>query len=81
MIGILGGMGPAASAEFISRLIARTPAIIDQDHIPTILWSDPRVPDRSTSARNGDNLPLPKLLEGILGLKAAGCTCVVIPCI
>ena len=80
MIGILGGMGPAASAEFISRLIARTPAIIDQDHIPTILWSDPRVPDRSTSARNGDNLPLPKLLEGILGLKAAGCTCVVIPC-
>ena len=79
-LGVLGGMGPAASAEFMVRLVAQTPAKTDQEHIPTILWSDPTVPDRSTSMRNGDDNPLPYLLAGIQGLKAAGCKLIVIPC-
>jgi len=79
-LGILGGMGPAASAEFLTRLVAQTPAQCDQDHIPLVLWGDPRTPDRSTSLRNGDDAPLPYLLEGVHGLIAAGCTCIVIPC-
>jgi aspartate racemase len=79
-LGVLGGMGPAASAEFMIRLVAQTPAKRDQDHIPTILWSDPTVPDRSTSMRNGDDKPLPYLLDGLRGLKAAGCKLIVIPC-
>jgi aspartate racemase len=79
-LGILGGMGPAASAEFVNRLIAQTPASCDQEHIPFVLWSNPQIPDRSTSMRNGDNNPLPFLLEGIRGLKSAGCNLIVIPC-
>jgi len=79
-LGVLGGMGPAASAEFMVRLVAQTPAKRDQDHIPTILWSDNTVPDRSTSMRNGDNKPLPYLLSGIQGLVSAGCNLIVIPC-
>lgn len=79
-LGVLGGMGPAASAEFMVRLTAQTPATKDQDHISTILWSDTAVPDRSTSMRNGDNLPLPYLLNGIQGLVSAGCNLIVIPC-
>jgi len=79
-LGILGGMGPAAGAEFMVQLVAQTPANTDQDHIPTILWSDPTVPDRSTSMRNSDDKPLPYLLDGIKGLKAAGCKLIVIPC-
>ena len=79
-LGVLGGMGPAASAEFMVRLVAQTPAKKDQDHIPTILWSDTAVPDRSTSMRNGDNKPLPYLLSGIQGLVSAGCNLIVIPC-
>ena len=79
-LGILGGMGPAASAEFVNRLIAQTSASCDQEHIPFVLWSDPRVPDRSTSLRNRDDLPLSWLLDGIRGLKSAGCNCIVIPC-
>ena len=79
-LGVLGGMGPAASAEFMVRLIAQTPAKRDQDHIPTILWSDTAVPDRSTSMRNGDDKPLPYLLAGIQGLVLAGCNLIVIPC-
>jgi aspartate racemase len=79
-LGVLGGMGPAASAEFMVRLVAQTPAKRDQDHIPTILWSDNTVPDRSTSMRNGDNKPLPYLLSGIQGLVSSGCNLIVIPC-
>ena len=79
-LGILGGMGPAASAEFVTRLIRQTPANKDQEHIPFVLWNEPRVPDRSTSIRNGDDRPLPYLLQGMQVLKAVGCTSIVIPC-
>jgi aspartate racemase len=79
-LGVLGGMGPAASSNFMVRLTYHTVASCDQEHIPTILWSDPRIPDRSTSMRNNDNLPLPFLKLGISGLQQAGCDYIVIPC-
>jgi aspartate racemase len=79
-LGIFGGMGPAASAEFVNRLVAQTPASCDQEHIPFVLWNNPQIPDRSTSLRNNDNRPLPFLLEGIQILKAARCDLIVIPC-
>jgi aspartate racemase len=79
-LGVLGGMGPAASAEFITRLIQQTPATKDQEHIPFVLWNEPRVPDRSTSILNEDDKPLPYLLQGMQVLKAVGCTTIVIPC-
>lgn len=79
-LGVLGGMGPAASAEFYSRLTAQTPAVYDQDHLQVIIWSDPTVPDRSTSLLLGDDRPWYKLEAGIIGLKTAGCDHIVIPC-
>ena len=79
-LGILGGMGPAASAEFVTRLIKQTPATHDQEHIPFVLWNEPRIPDRSTSMRNGDNQPMLWLLQGIQALKTVGCDHIVIPC-
>jgi aspartate racemase len=79
-LGILGGMGPAASAEFITRLIQQTSASCDQEHIPFVLWNEPRTPDRSTSMRDGNDYPLPYLKEGILSLKSVGCDYIVIPC-
>lgn len=80
MLGVLGGMGPAATAEFLKRLVDQTPAGKDQDHIPTIVWNDPRVPDRSTAMKRGTDEPLPWLVQGVRGLKAAGCDYIVIPC-
>ena len=79
-LGILGGMGPAASAEFVIRLIKKTPATCDQEHIPFVLWNEPRIPDRSASMQAGDDLPLPWLQDGIKWLKHAGCNYIVIPC-
>ncbi len=80
VLGVLGGMGPLASAHFMVRLTELTPAAQDQDHIPVVLWSDPRVPDR-TAARLGTGPdPLAWLLHGIEGLRAAGCGAIAIPC-
>jgi aspartate racemase len=80
ILGVLGGMGPLASAQFMLRLTMLTPASIDQEHIPTVLWSDPRVPERGQALMPGGIDPLPTLVHGIEGLKRAGCGAIVIPC-
>lgn len=80
MLGVLGGMGPLASAQFMLRLTLLTSAARDQDHIPAVLWSDPRVPDRTAARIAGGEDPLPALLRGIRGLEAAGATAIAIPC-
>jgi aspartate racemase len=80
VLGVLGGMGPLASAQFMLRLTLLTPATRDQQHIPTVLWSDPRVPDRTTGKLSGGADPLPWLLRGIAGLRQAGCGAIAIPC-
>ncbi len=80
VLGVLGGMGPLASAHFMLRLTLLTPAERDQDHIPTILWSDPRIPDRIAGLKETGPDPLPCLLHGINGLRQAGCGAIVIPC-
>jgi aspartate racemase len=80
VLGVLGGMGPLASAQFMLRLTLLTPAATDQEHIPAVLWSDPRVPDRGAAMRPTGADPLPWLLRGIEGLKRAGCGAIVVPC-
>ena len=80
VLGVLGGMGPLASAQFMLRLTLLTPAERDQDHIPAVLWSDPRVPDRTRGKLSGGDDPLPWLLRGIAGLKQAGAGAIAIPC-
>lgn len=80
LLGVLGGMGPLASAVFMERLTVLTAAERDQNHIPTILWSDPRVPDRTDARLNGGADPLPWLINGATKLKEAGAKAIVIPC-
>lgn len=80
ILGVLGGMGPLASAHFMVRLTLLTPAARDQDHVPAVLWSDPRVPDRSKGKLGSGADPLPCLLRGVRGLVAAGCGAIAIPC-
>lgn len=80
MLGVLGGMGPLAGATFMARLTLLTPATRDQEHIPAVLWSDPRVPDRTAARLAGGEDPLPWLIRGIRGLEAAGCGAIAIPC-
>lgn len=79
-LGVLGGMGPLASAQFMTRLTLLTPAACDQEHIPTVLWSDPRVPERGAARAGTGPDPLPALVTGLRALEAAGCGAIVIPC-
>jgi aspartate racemase len=80
VLGVLGGMGPLAGATFMQRLTLLTPALRDQEHIPSVLWSDPRVPDRTAARLAGGPDPLQALMRGIRGLEAAGCGAIAIPC-
>jgi aspartate racemase len=80
ILGVLGGMGPLASAFFMMRLTVLNRVTRDQDHVPTILWSNPRVPDRTAAKLHGGSSPLPLLLQGIKRLEDAGAGAIAIPC-
>src|SRR5690554_3464313 len=79
-LGVLGGMGPLASAQFMARLTLLTQREQDQGHVPTVLWSDPRIPDRTEARLNAGQDPLPGLVAGTNGLLQAGAKAIVIPC-
>jgi aspartate racemase len=80
ILGVLGGMGPLATVDFLQKLIEETPAQRDQDHIPVIAYSVPQIPDRP-AAITGDGIsPLPHMLEGVHTLKRAGATAIAIAC-
>lgn len=80
IIGILGGMGPAATADFYAKLVAITPGSSDQDHLRTVIWSDPTIPDRTEALLGGGPDPTPWLLDGSRVLREAGATVIAIPC-
>ncbi len=81
LVGVLGGMGPLATADFIAKLIAATPAERDDDHVPLIVCSCPQLPSRVAPIldRRAPS-PLPELRERLEMLLAAGARCVVMPC-
>jgi aspartate racemase len=79
-VGILGGMGPAATADFYGKLVGATPAARDQDHIPVLVEADPAVPDRTESFLRGGPSPLPWLRRGAKALEVRGAELIVMPC-
>ncbi|SDO05537.1 aspartate racemase [Streptomyces sp. cf386] len=80
IIGILGGMGPAATADFYAKLVATTPGAGDQDHLRAVIWSDPTIPDRTEALLGDGPDPTPWLLDGSRVLREAGATVIAIPC-
>ncbi len=79
-LGVLGGMGPLAAADFLGKLAGATNASCDQEHIPVILYGDCTTPDRTASILGQGPSPLPQLLAGIEFLNTAGCAVIAIPC-
>ena len=80
MIGILGGMGPAATADFYLKVIEETRAERDEDHVPLLIQSDPRIPRRPPAILSGRESPLPALLASRDRLIAAGAVALAMPC-
>ena len=76
VLGVLGGMGPAATLDFLGKLQALTPVERDEDHIRVIVDINPQVPDRNDPfARPG-----PVLAEMAGGLQGAGAQVLAIAC-
>jgi len=80
-IGILGGMGPEATAHFFELIIKNTKAGKDQEHIPIIIYSNPKIPARTDAILEKGPSPLPLLLEGVRILRQGGADFVVMPCV
>lgn len=80
LLGVLGGMGPLAAADFLTKLVAETPAARDQEHIPYIAYGVPQIPERPAAILHNGESPLPHMLRGIRVLKQAGATTVAIAC-
>jgi aspartate racemase len=80
-LGIIGGLGPMASAQFMELLTAMTAADTDQAHIEAILWSRPSTPDRTAFllGRSQED-PFPAMRETGLRLESLGAQVLAIPC-
>ena len=81
ILGIIGGMGPLATAEFFTRLVALFPAENDQDHPRILIDSNPAVPDRTLAILGKGPSPVPVIIETARNLENAGATFLAMPCI
>jgi len=81
MLGIIGGMGPEATDLFYRRLIERTDAQCDQEHLDMVILNHASMPDRTGAIKSGETDKVLSLLKKDLEfLKNSGCGVVAIPC-
>jgi aspartate racemase len=80
-VGILGGMGPAATVDLVNKIIVHTPASRDQDHVPLVIWNVPQIPARSAAIlSNRAPSPLCAMIDAATGLVSAGAETIAIAC-
>lgn len=80
-LGIIGGMGPAATVCLFDRIVGMTQASCDQEHLDITILSDPSIPDR-TEFLTHEGAPsfVPPLQEKARLLAASGCEVLAMPC-
>lgn len=79
-IGILGGVGPEATADLFRKIIKVTPAKVDQDHIETIVVSNSNIPDRTKAILYGGENPVPEMVYTAKILDTMDVSFILIPC-
>ncbi len=80
MIGILGGMGPEATLDLYRHIIDLTPATKDQDHIRVLIYSNPKIPDRTEAIAACGDSPVSDLVESAKLLERSGADIIAMPC-
>ncbi|MBQ7794811.1 MAG: amino acid racemase [Clostridia bacterium] len=81
MLGIIGGMGPAATDLLYRRIIDRTDAECDQEHLDMVILNHASMPDRTAAIKSGDtDKVLSLLIKDAKFLTAAGAAAIAIPC-
>lgn len=80
-LGVLGGLGPQATQVFYQRVLDLTDASRDQEHIPTLIFSDTQMPDRTKAILSGDTRAVEeRLLADASLLEEWGAAAIAIPC-
>jgi aspartate racemase len=81
VIGIIGGMGPQATADLYLKIIKETKASIDQEHFHVIIDSNPKIPDRTKAILYNEESPFDAIVEMGKKLEVLGVDIGCIPCI
>ena len=79
-IGILGGMGPLATADLYRKIIEHTRADRDNEHIRVYIDGNAAIPDRTAAILHGGEDPVPEMLSALRHLEACGADCIIMPC-
>ncbi len=80
VVGVIGGMGPEATVDFMSRILQLTPADSDQQHIRMLVEHNPKIPNRQLAIRGDGDDPGPVMVAMARRLEAAGADLLVMPC-
>ncbi len=80
VIGILGGMGPLATADLYRKLVLHTDAASDQEHPRVVIDSNTNIPDRTAALLRGGADPVPEMVQSAKRLAAAGAEVLIMPC-
>lgn len=79
-VGIIGGMGPLATADLFEKIIKYTNAKSDQENIPVLIYSNPQIPDRTAAILNGGKSPVEELVSTGMVLESMGADLLCMPC-
>jgi len=79
-LGVLGGVGPAATVDFMGKVVRNTKAERDQDHIKMIVEHNPQIPDRTANLVGGGEDPTVALYAACRRLESEGASAIAIPC-
>ncbi len=80
LAGVIGGMGPDATVDFMAKVIAFTSAEVDQDHIRMLVEHNPKIPSRHAALFDGGEDPLPAIAAMVARLEEGGADFLVMPC-
>ena len=79
-IGILGGMGPLATADLFEKITLLTKAETDRDHIRVYIDSNANIPDRTAAILGSGEDPVPEMASALRNLEKCGADCIIMPC-
>lgn len=80
VVGVVGGMGPLATADLLVKLAQATPVSLEQDHLHVLIDSNAKIPDRNKAISGGGDSPGPVLASMAIGLERAGAGLIVMAC-
>ena len=79
-VGVIGGLGPMATLDFFERILRRTRAVREQDHLRLIIDNNTKIPDRNAFKRGEGPSPGPALAAAAHALEKAGAEFIVMAC-